>query len=557
MQETDLAGFFDDYYIFGDSLSDVDNFTGVQPEAPIPRFTLYFEGRFTNGLEEGEGVWTDYFTDELDLELSSFYQGGIDEGEVIVVDGINFALGGDTSGSESASGASGFGLSRQIDEFVNLVDIGVINSLEGSLIVNWIGANDYLLAALDNPDSVDTSEEVDTIVNGVVTNITNSLTTVLDFGADVIVVPNLLDLSLTPLAIANEATESLQELSIAHNQALEISLDNLRVDYPHVKIIEPDIYTLFNEMANSFEHSTQGATETNIYPTDLTPIVLDPRLFPEDFDNYEEISEEAEDFLFWDTAHPTTEAHRLVADYILEILESALIIQGSSDGDLLEGENGREKIFGRRGEDTISGGTGNDTIQGGPSSDLISGDEGNDSVNGDSGDDTINGNDGNDTLRGSKGDDLIEAGIGSDWLLGGSGNDTINGENGDDTLFGSFRDDLLTGDEGNDSLIGGSGNDELFGGSGDDTLKGGPGDDVLLDEEGDNLFFASTGNESFTGGDDEDTVKYPSSSDRFFTFEGTLESFTISSPLYGEDTLINIDFVEFTDGTFTPGELLA
>ena len=118
MTEPNLLGFFDGYYIFGDSLSDVNNFTGLDPEGPVPRLNLYNNGRFTNGIE-GEGAWTDYFTTELDLELSSFYQDGI-EGNASGNDGINFALGGDTSGDTNISPLNEvfeLGLTNQVNQF--------------------------------------------------------------------------------------------------------------------------------------------------------------------------------------------------------------------------------------------------------------------------------------------------------------------------------------------------------------------------------------------------------------------------------------------------------
>ncbi|ELR98137.1 SGNH/GDSL hydrolase family protein [Gloeocapsa sp. PCC 73106] len=555
MTDGGLAEFFDDYYILGDSLTDVRNFSGIAPESPIPQFNLFFDGRFTNGLEEQGGVWTDYFTDEMDLEVASFFQGGITDGTVPIVDGINFAVGGDTTASESVSGIPNLGLNNQINQFVDLVDNNIIDNLEGDLVFNWIGANDYLIAGLNEPTTVDTPAEVQSFAEEIVGNITNSLTTLLDLGAEVVVVPNMLNLGLSPLSAGNNASETLENLTLAHNQELEISLDELQSEYPDAKIIGIDLYTFFNEIFDDFEHNDRSATETNTYGTELTPVVLDPDLFPGTFENYEAASEAAEDFLWWDSTHPTTAAHALIADYFSEIIESELIITGTSRPDSLVGANGREKISGRGGSDTISGGTGNDTIYGGRGNDLISGDEGNDSLVGDAGDDTLNGGLGNDTIKGARGNEQLFGDEGDDSLSGGSGNDTLTGASGNDTLRGSSGDDQLFGEAGNDSLTGGPGNNLLNGGLGNDTLRGGPDNDQLFGEAGNDLFIASLGNDTITGGDGQDTVKYKASSSRF-RFEGTPESFTVSSRAFGVDTLTNIDFVEFRDGVFAPSDLL-
>ncbi|TVQ43278.1 MAG: hypothetical protein EA365_13030 [Gloeocapsa sp. DLM2.Bin57] len=522
MTVSNFLDFFDSYYIFGDSLSDVNNFTALDPVGPIPQLNLFNQGRFTNG-NESEGVWVDYFTNELNLELSSFYQGGIASGEVTVVDGINFALGADTSGSKNISPLDEFfdlGLTNQVDQFVDLVETGIVESVDDSLIINWIGANDYLDVALTQPDTVDTPEEITDFASQVVDNITSSLTTFLDLGAEVIVVPNMLDLGLTPLANLNQVAEVVTNLSIAHNEALETSLTQVREDYPDVRIIEVDMFDFSGEIYPEFENNTEGATETNLYPAPFTPVNLDPNLFPGSLENYEAASQRAEDFFWWDSVHPTTAVHELVFEHILDTITGELITTGTRGDDLLIGSNGKERILGFSGNDTITGGTGNDTLIGG------------------AGDDVLLGESGNDSLIGGSGNDLLIGGPGDDTLNGGPGNDTLVGESGDDFLMGM------------------SGNDLLIGGPGNDTLNGGTGNDTLVGSEGNNLFIGSPGSNLIHGGTGEDTLQYRAVRRRF-EFEGTPELFTASSPQFGTDTLINVEFIQFRDGLFAVSDLLS
>jgi phospholipase/lecithinase/hemolysin len=436
MTEPNLLGFFDGYYLFGDSLSDVNNFIGLDQEGPVPRLNLYNNGRFTNGTET-EGAWTDYFTTALGLELSSFYQGGIAEGEVEVVDGINFALGADTSGDANISPLNevfDLGLANQVNQFLNLVETDRIDSVNDGLIINWIGSNDYLNIALTQPDAVDTPEKIADFADTVVNNIATSLTTFFDLGAEVIVVPNIIDLGLTPLANNNEVSDVLTQLSITHNESLTASLDTIRDNYPDARIIEIDVYEIFNHIFEQSENKTETGTTTNIYPGPLTPVTLDPNLLPGSLAAYEAASAQAEDYLWWDSVHPTTAVHKIFSDQILEIIESELITTGTRRDDILIGSNGKEIIDGLSGNDTLTGKTGNDTLNGGGGDDLLLGDSGNDFLVGSSGDDFLSGGIGNDTLNG---------GIGNDTLHGGAGNNLFIASRGDDLIFGSTGEDTV------------------------------------------------------------------------------------------------------------------
>ena len=107
-------------------------------------------------------------------------------------------------------------------------------------------------------------------------------------------------------------------------------------------------------------------------------------------------------------------------------------------------------------------------------------------------------------------------------------NDTIPGTGAPESLFGGLGDDVIDGAGGDDYIEGNDGNDTLHGGAGSDTLDGGAGGldaavfDFSLAEaafrfEGDTLFVANAG---------------------------------------AEDTLLNIERLQFTDQTVTVSSLL-
>jgi Ca2+-binding RTX toxin-like protein len=156
--------------------------------------------------------------------------------------------------------------------------------------------------------------------------------------------------------------------------------------------------------------------------------------------------------------------------------------------------------------------------------DRISGLEGNDLIFSFQGDDTLQGGDGDDVLWGQQGDDQLDGGKGNDVLRGGDGNDTLEGGLGNDILDGG---DINTSEDGNDRLSGGDGNDTLIGGRGDDELDGGSGKDVAV----------------FT----DDLANY----DYSIAEDGTITiSHVGGTQADGTDTLTDIEYAQFSDGTF-------
>jgi Ca2+-binding RTX toxin-like protein len=120
-------------------------------------------------------------------------------------------------------------------------------------------------------------------------------------------------------------------------------------------------------------------------------------------------------------------------------------------------------------------------------------------------------------------------------IIGGSGNDNLTVAGGINTLAGNAGNDTLTALSGTNTLNGGAGDDTLNGGSGNDTLTGGAGNDTL------------------NGGGGTDTAVYSGArSDYQATDMGggvvQLVDMRAGSP-DGTDTLQQIEFVTFSDGT--------
>ncbi|MBY0454950.1 MAG: DUF4214 domain-containing protein [Burkholderiaceae bacterium] len=273
------------------------------------------------------------------------------------------------------------------------------------------------------------------------------------------------------------------------------------------------------------------------------------------------------------------------------------ILRGDAGNDTLFGEVGDDTLYGGLGNDTLSGGAGNDSVYGDEGADVVSGNEGNDLIYGglgndllygDIGNDTLLGGEGNDTVDGSIGDDVLYGDAGNDTLLGDVGNDTLLGGDGNDTLVGGEGENVLYGNDGNDVLSGGTSNDKFFGGQGLDTvlLPGGrssytwtkttygwtlssktDGFDLLQDVEilqfsgGDyelldtsvslggasnDVLYGRSGDTRFFGGAGVDTVVLKGSY-ASYTLTKTTYGWTISSAIEGNDTLQDIERLQFAD----------
>ncbi len=133
-----------------------------------------------------------------------------------------------------------------------------------------------------------------------------------------------------------------------------------------------------------------------------------------------------------------------------------------------------------------------------------------------------------DTWTGTLQDEWTNGRAGNDVLDGGAGNDRLDGNAGDDILSGGLGDDRLYGGVGNDQLFGGEGNDRLNGGLGDDKLDGGAGDDLAV----------------FKGlrSDYHITRKADGSVE--------IKDLRTTAECTGVDSLIDIERIKFTDGTF-------
>ncbi len=164
---------------------------------------------------------------------------------------------------------------------------------------------------------------------------------------------------------------------------------------------------------------------------------------------------------------------------------------------------------------------------------------GDDVINGTDGDDALDGLSGDDTLNGGAGDDTLFANFGSDAFNGGAGNDSyvIDGTAVENFAFEIF---LNQGSDqyGNtyssiENVIGGTQNDLIWGNDADNLLDGAGGNDVLYGGIGDDVLDG--------GGGEYNQANYDGALSEYTFAQNADGSVTVTHPVYGTDTLIDID----------------
>lgn len=268
------AASFSQLYVFGDSLSDTGNSfqaTGIPPSPP------YFEGRFSNGP-----VWVEYLADDLGLSQNQL---------------TNYAFGGANTGSANTliPGVQGLpGLEQQIDSF----KASNTSADPNALYVVWAGAPDYLSGSTLNPAVP-------------VNNLSTAVSSLANSGAENIVVVNLPDLGQIPATSSNPLiSTTLNTVSAVHNAGLSASLDALS-QQTDTNIIQVDVNSLFNRaIAHPAEFGFTNVTDACLAGNN--------------------VCSNPNDYLFWDTIHPTTKGHQLVGELALSAIESQAVPEPST-----------------------------------------------------------------------------------------------------------------------------------------------------------------------------------------------------------------------------------
>lgn len=290
---------FERIFTFGNSRSDIGNLFNLNGGS-FPPSPLYNNGRFSDG-----SIWIEDLTEDLGLNPSTFYGNPVtDLGE-----GLNFAIGGATSGTTTLADTSEFsfpGVTTQVNDFISLLNGSTIS--EDALVVVWVGENDYVESVQNSGTLVDPTVPVN--------NIANSLTQLANAGAKNVLVSNLVDLRDIPLAqelIPPEQLEGLSLLTTAHNNLLNGAIDSLSTSFPETN------FTIFD--VNSVVENIIDDPTAFGFGIDPLQSCLSPNSFP-NIDPNVVSCDDPDRFIYFDNQHYTNAVHQLIADDALQTINA-------------------------------------------------------------------------------------------------------------------------------------------------------------------------------------------------------------------------------------------
>ena len=279
--------------VFGDSLSDTGNDAalslakyGVPLPSPYAVPILgptsdYTYGRFTDGPDSTpattkyQGVWVEQLAAMLPEKpsVTNSLAGGKDYayGDALAANGYTVASFGPYSITLDNVGL-------QISNY--LATHPKIDSK--TLFVVWAGANDVI-------DATSIEDVPQAAINQVI-----DVQRLVDAGASQIIVPNLPALGKTPQLLGTSAAATANKATVLFNDTLSASLDVLEIAnfFRRRTIFRLDVYSLFSQVIAS--PAAFGLSDVTT-PAQEQPV--DPNTY-----------------LFWDTLHPTTKGHNILAN---------------------------------------------------------------------------------------------------------------------------------------------------------------------------------------------------------------------------------------------------
>lgn len=279
---------FDAIYAFGDSLSDTGNVSaltgGLVPYAP------YDDGRFTNGP-----VWVE----DLAAQLGLAPPGPSLEG------GTDFAYGGAQTGATAVHADTPIDLDGQLTQY----EAQVGSADPNALYTVWIGGNDIFSAvseAATNPQAAETA------IGQAAGNEGQFLVNLIALGAQHILVLNAPDLGVTPDAQnAGQATASVANV-LSYQYDVDLSQEVAALQANGTATI--DLVNTFALLDSAFlDPPAYGFSNVRdpIWSGGFTPF---------SGGTLAATGTQQNQYLFWDSIHPTAQGHAFVADAALASL---------------------------------------------------------------------------------------------------------------------------------------------------------------------------------------------------------------------------------------------
>ncbi|KAF1711331.1 autotransporter domain-containing esterase [Pseudoxanthomonas kalamensis DSM 18571] len=279
---------FSETVFIGDSLTDSGHFRPALVQVAGPDAAVL--GRFTTNPG---WVWAEFLADYYGTNADSDNQGG-----------TNYAVGGALAGEDRSSD---FGpVPSLLTQTGNYLAANGGSADPNALYTVWGGANDLFAVAAGAP--------AEATIGAAITAQLGAIATLQGAGAQYVLVPNIPDLGKTPQFLAQGAAgvAAGTQLAATYNQALYSSLGAAGL-----RVIPLDTFSFIGEIAaapGTYGFANVTGTACNI-ESSLTCSPL----------NYVDPSA-AETYAFADGVHPSTAAHRLLAQYAVSVIEGPRLI---------------------------------------------------------------------------------------------------------------------------------------------------------------------------------------------------------------------------------------
>lgn len=267
-------------FVFGDSLMDTGNLytatTGGVPVSPP-----YFNGRYSNGP-----LFAELIAGTYGITLTPSLLGG-----------NNFSWAGAQTGTGVSSGFIP-NVQTQINSYLSSV-----GGIADPNAVYWIegGGNDVLQAAQ--------SGNVAAAIAGIVNNISNEILTLYGSGADNFVIVNVPNVGATPLvqSLGSAAAADATAIAMGINQGLLQDLTIIRGALPFLNLEVLDLFSLGDMVAaNPLAYGFTNTTDACLTGTSLCA--------------------NPDQYLYWDSFHPTAAVGRLVASFYIPEPSTLLLL---------------------------------------------------------------------------------------------------------------------------------------------------------------------------------------------------------------------------------------
>lgn len=262
--------------VFGDSLSDNQNLWNAT-QWGMPNRNSWFMGHFSNGH-----VWNEYFSDNVKLPMYNWAVAGAAADTYVVIPGVT----------------------QQVDSWKIYMQSAPNYKPENTLFTVLIGGNDLV----NYGRSVDSILAVEQ----------QALEKMILAGARNILLMNLPDLSRAPAFQQRGDGVYIAAQVAEFNRRLPQLRDALQMKYGSALTIRMyDMHSKVNDIFNfpssyGMSNTTQSCLNIN---TDSSTNYLSAQSLRSNCTN-------PDSFVFWDTLHPTTRTHKILADSVTEFVKA-------------------------------------------------------------------------------------------------------------------------------------------------------------------------------------------------------------------------------------------